>query len=302
MTTSSVGQHQPMLRWRPKTASSFADVVLAERPVSRCDPGESHSASTKSDPVSAEPTAPTKIFCIIRKLRPHDDQPTEFAYPEFSGLGPPAVKFGGPGDTYIDLAEDPSALYGKTLAGWRKWTSPNQKDHVLIEHPSFPDFFLWARVSSGSAGWFRKSAIYYLSRDLPTSAAGRVLSSRQQRCDRRAEFSADGLSLPEVSDCIIRKLRPYEDQPTEIAYPEFSGFGPPLLNFGDAGDTYIDLTQDASALYGKTSAGWMKWTSPNQKDPALIEHPTFPDFILWVQASSGSAGWFKKNAIRYPSE
>ncbi|KAJ6579666.1 hypothetical protein DFH09DRAFT_846047, partial [Mycena vulgaris] len=61
---------------------------------------------------------------------------------------------------------------------------------------------------------------------------------------------------------------PYRIDPVKgsyrVPYFQFSGRGPPTdgLDVGTEGDIYLDLTPGAHSLYGKTAAGWMRWSDP----------------------------------------
>lgn len=67
--------------------------------------------------------------------------------------------------------------------------------------------------------------------------------------------------------------------PNMVYFFEYHGYGPPSPTLGALGDVYVDLSQDAHALYGRNAVGggWTRWVVPG-----WFEHPFLTDTVLWI--------------------
>ncbi|KAJ7342679.1 hypothetical protein DFH08DRAFT_963405 [Mycena albidolilacea] len=98
-------------------------------------------------------------------------------------------------------------------------------------------------------------------------------------------------------------------QQIQIPFFCFSGPDPPPANIGSLGDLYVAPT--ASALYAYLPSddlfedgSWTRWsaTRPTDRtldlapgDPGLLQHPYFPDRVLWAFTTSFS--WFRLDSV-----
>ncbi|KAJ7584691.1 hypothetical protein C8J56DRAFT_155383 [Mycena floridula] len=120
----------------------------------------------------------TKIF------KPYSNEPgrpqIQERYTEFQGIGAPDGKHADIGDIYVDLTEGSNALYGKLQSGWVKWPGSDDPAHPLIEHPKFPNIYLWVGKGNFAMGWVPCSRVKYRSDVSASSAIEMKLKYREK--------------------------------------------------------------------------------------------------------------------------
>ncbi|KAJ7089994.1 hypothetical protein C8R44DRAFT_990815 [Mycena epipterygia] len=124
---------------------------------------------------------------------------------------------------------------------------------------------------------------------------GDANSSLQQPGETSATVLSAGAVISFERRSFTLSSQPEEGEKTDGLFNDYRGSGPPSIELGTLGDTYIDVF--ASTLYARCVGGWTIWPDPTQRSK-LLPHPSHAGFYLWCSTAEKKVSWFRQMKMK----